>query len=140
MTGASYYAYQVEENASGGLMQMTYDLNNGGHAIVGAQNGLTINSLGDDTMTGGGSGETFVFNGVFGHDKITDFSNYTTGASHDTISLSTSEFANFNAVMSAATNSGSNVVITAADGDTLTLKNMNVATLSGLSSDFKFHA
>ncbi len=139
VTGATYNAYQVEENASGALMQTTYDLNNGGHAIVGAQSGLTINSLGNDTMTGGGSGETFVFNGVYGQDTITDFANYATGANHDTVSLSTSEFANFNAVLNAATNSGSNVVINAADGNSLTLKNMNVATLSTLSSDFTFH-
>jgi hypothetical protein len=31
-------------------------------------------------------------------------------------------------------------VITAADGDTLTLKNLIVAALGGLQADFTFHA
>ena len=140
VTGASYDAYQVEESAGGALIQTTYDLNNGGHAIVGAENGLTITSIGNDGMTGGGSGETFVFNPIFGADKIADFAAHDSGAGHDTISLSTADFANFAAVKAAAADAGSNVVIKAADGDALTLVGLNVTTLAGLSADFTFHS
>jgi len=51
----------------------------------------TLTSIADDTMTGGGSGATFVFNPIYGHDTITDFSNFDTGANHDTISFASSE-------------------------------------------------
>ena len=139
MTGATYYAYQVEENASGALMMTTYDLNDGGHTIVGAQNGLTIDSLGNDKMEGGGSGETLILNAVYGHDTITDFVSYDTGSNHDTISLARSELATFDAVMNAAVSSGGNTVITAADGDTLTLKGLPALT-NAMSADFTFHA
>lgn len=98
------------------------------------------NSIADDTFTGGGASETFVFQPIYGSDTITDFYQYTSGATHDTISLSTTEFANFAAVTGAATNVGGNVVITAADGDMLTLSNLNTSTLAGLSADFTFHA
>ena len=34
VTGASYYSYQVEENASGAMLQETLDLNSGGHDLI----------------------------------------------------------------------------------------------------------
>ena len=37
-------------------------------------------------------------------------------------------------------NVGGNVVITAADGDTLTIDNLSTTTLSGLSANFTFHS
>ena len=136
VAGATYYADQVEQNVQGQLVQTTFDLNDGGHTIIGAQNGLTIASLGDDKITGGGSGETFVFNALYGHDTITDFA---ANESSDMISLPMSEFANFGAVQAAATVSGGNLVISAADGDTLTLKGVT-ALPNSLSADFTFHA
>jgi hypothetical protein len=73
-------------------------------------------------------------------DTVTDFSNFETGTNHDTISLASSEFANFAAVLSGASNSGCGVLIGAADGDTLTSQNLNTTTLAGLPADFAFHA
>jgi hypothetical protein len=141
VSGASAYAYQVEDNAGGTAQQEIYDNNDGSHTIIGlgAAN-QTFTSIADDTFTGGGANETFVFQPIYGADTITDFYQYASGATHDTISLSTSEFANFAAVTAAATNVGSNVVINAADGDMLTLANLNTSTLAGLSADFTFHA
>ena len=144
VTGANYYSYQVEENAQGALMQTTYDLNNGDHVLVGAQNGLTIASLGDDVMTGGGSSETFVFNPIFGADKITDFAAHDSGASHDTISLSTTDFANFSAVLHDATASGTGgantTIASTATGDALTFVGVTPTALAGLAADFAFHS
>jgi hypothetical protein len=138
--GQTYYADQVEYNANGVKELTTYDLNNGNHNIVGSASGLTLVSLGDDMMTGGGSGEHFVFNAIYGHDSITDFAAHDSGASHDIISLPRTEFANFAAMTAAATNAGANVVITAKDGDTLTLDGLSKATLLTLAADFTFHA
>ena len=70
---------------------------------------------------------------IYGADTITNLT------SADTVSMSTSEFANFSALQAAAVQSGANVVITATDGDTLTLKNMTLSTLAGLSNNFTFH-
>jgi hypothetical protein len=141
VSGASAYAYQVEDNASGVAQQEIYDNNDGSHTIIGlGAADQTFTSIADDTFTGGGSGETFVFTPVYGSDTITDFYQYTSGSTHDTISLSTSEFADFAAVLSSAQNVGANTVITAPTGDTLTLDNMTTAALAANQGDFTFHA
>jgi hypothetical protein len=140
VTGKAYSADEVEFNAHGVKEQATFDLNNGHHEIVGYANDLTFVSLGDDMMTGGGSSEHFVFNTTYGHDVITDFATHDKGAGHDVISLAKTQFANFHALTTAAENSGHNVIITAKDGDTLTLDGLNKATLLTLTADFTFHA
>lgn len=86
-------------------------------------------------MTGSSTGSTtFLLNAIYGADTITNLT------SADTISLPTSEFFSFAALTNAAVQSGANVMITATDGDTLTLKNMTTATLAGMQSNFTFHA
>jgi hypothetical protein len=140
VTGQPYYAYQVDENGSGVATQEVLDNTDGSHTIIGlGAADQTFTSIADDTFTGGGANETFVFQPIYGSDTITDFYQYTSGATHDTISLATSEFANFAAVTGAAANVGSNVVIKAADGDMLTLSNLSTSTLADLSADFTFH-
>ena len=133
VTGQSYYAYQVEDSASGSGLQETFDLNSGGHTLVALTAGQTLTSLGDDKMTGSGA-TTFVLNAVYAADVITNLT------SLDTVSLPSSEFASFTALTNAATQSGANVVIAASDGDTLTLKNMNTAQLAVMTGNFTFHA
>jgi hypothetical protein len=140
VAGQSYYSYEVDKDAGGAMRAMTLDLDNGGHKIVGYQDNLTLTALGDDTMTGGGAGETFVFNANFGADAITDFASHDGAANPDHIALSTSDFADFTALQGAAANVGSNVVIKAGSGDTLTLLGLDTATLAGLEGDFSFHA
>jgi hypothetical protein len=135
------YSYQVEDNASGVAQQVVLDNNDGSHTIYGlGAAGQTFTSIADDTFTGNGANETFVFTPVYGHDTITDCYQYMSGATHDTIALSTSEFANFAAVLSGAQNVGANTVITAPTGDTLTLANMTTSTLAANPGDFTFHA
>jgi T5SS/PEP-CTERM-associated repeat protein len=135
VTGASFNAYQVEDNASGTGLQETLDLNNGGHTLYALVAGQTLTSQGDDTMVGSDAGATtFVFDAIYGHDTI---ANFTTA---DTISLPSSEFANFAAMdtTSHVANVAGNVVITASDGDTLTIDGLSTTTLAGLSANFKF--
>jgi uncharacterized repeat protein (TIGR03803 family) len=139
-TGQNFYAYQAIEDAGGNALQEIVDNDDGSHTIVGYQDNQTFTSIANDTFTGGGANETFVFTPIYGHDTITDFVSYLTGTGHDTISLSTSEFANFAAVLSGAQNVGANVVITAPTGDTITLDNVSKAMLSANAGDFTFHA
>ena len=135
VAGQTYSAYQVKEGASGDPLTETFDLNSGGHTLVALASGQVLTSLGDDRMTGSSTGSTtFVFNAVYGADTITNLT------SADMVSLPSSEFANFAALQAAAAQSGANVEITPSDGDTLTLKNMTLGTLAGMSSHFTFHA
>jgi hypothetical protein len=112
--------------------------------ITGDASNLTIDATtgGGDTITGGGANETFVFQATFGQDAISDFSAHDLGAGHDLISLPASDFSSFAAMTSpkAATSFNGNVVIATTDGDTLTLDNLSLSALNGLSADFKFHA
>jgi hypothetical protein len=134
VTGQPYYAYQVDDNAGGAALQETLDLASGGHDLIALASGQTLTSLGLDTMTGSASGATtFVLNAIYGQDTIAN------PTAADTVSLPTAEFASFNALLGAAQNQGANVVITAGDGDTLTLNNMTKTQLTGMAANFTFH-
>ena len=115
--------------------------NPGGSTTTGHGDGPTINGVatGADTITGGGSNESFVLPPHFGHDAITDFDQHLSGAGADAITLPSSDFANFGAMLGDAQTVGANtVVITAANGDALTLLNLTKTTLGTASADFKF--
>lgn len=141
VAGQDYYAYQIHDGPGYDELAETEDLDSGGHRVIGFGSYVRFLWTGDNAViTGNGSNETFVLKPVFGADTITDFSRHETGHGHDTISFSTADFANFAAVMAGAANLGSSVVITAADGQTLTLDHLNTATLAGLSADFRFRA
>jgi hypothetical protein len=134
VTGQTYYADQVEYNPSGAQLQETQDLNSGGHDLIATASGQTLTSLGDDTMTGSGS-TTFVLNAVYGADTIANLT------SSDIVSMPTSEFANFTALSGKASFATGAAVITAGDGDTLTLDGITTsAQLKSLSGVFTFHA
>jgi uncharacterized repeat protein (TIGR03803 family) len=134
VTGQSYYADQVEVTPGGAGLQETQDLNSGGHDLIAMASGQTLTSLGDDTMTGSGS-TTFVLNAVYGADTIANL----TGS--DIVSMPTSEFANFTALSGKASFGTGAAVITASDGDTLTLDGITTsAQLKNLSGDFTFHS
>jgi hypothetical protein len=133
VSGHTYYAYQLTENSSGAALQETFDLNAGGHSETALTAAQTLTSLGSDTMTGDGA-TTFVLHAIYAADVITNFN------SADTISLPTSEFSHFSAVTSAATQSAGGVLITASDGDTLTLKNVTTTQLQGMQNNFTYHS
>ena len=107
----------------------------GNDTIVGGIGADYIDGgTGDDTLTGFFDADAFVFGANFGHDTITDFT--ASGAGHDRILLLASMFADFAAVQSHMTQSGSDVVISDGVGDTITLSHLLTTDLT--SGDFTF--
>jgi hypothetical protein len=126
----NHYAWATSVNyydTNGNLLSRVDTNHDGTHAITGYANNLILTSLGNDTMTGGGNTETFVFNPSFGRDTITDF--IATGATHDVLQFDHTIFASYAQVMAAAIQSGSDVIIAKDANDTVTLKNTSLANL-----------
>ncbi|MEZ0172021.1 calcium-binding protein [Microvirga sp. TS319] len=109
--------------------------NAGADALDGRSGNDTLNGgAGNDSLTGGLNSDTFVFDVDFGVDVITDFK---AGANtDDVIQFSTAVFSDYAAVLAASSQSGSNVVITAGTGNTITLKDVQRANLH--ADDFQF--
>ena len=93
----------------------------------------TLNGgAGNDTLTGGGEHDRFVFDYGFGHDVVTDFHPH-----EDTISVDHNMWPSFSEVQSHALQVGSDVVLTSEFGDnTITLLNMKLSWLH--AGDFIF--
>jgi hypothetical protein len=110
----------------------------GSWTTTGNGNGLTIHDIpGVDTITGGGSGEHFVFKAGFGTATLTDFHEDLTGATHDTVTLAKSEFGSLANLLSDAKPSGTSLIITSGS-DHLTLDDMTHSQLKQVvSTDFK---
>jgi Ca2+-binding RTX toxin-like protein len=90
---------------------------------------------GNDTMTGGSGNDIYVFNAGFGQDTVTDFA---AGAgAGDAIDFDDAIFADYAAVIAAASTSGSNTVITVDGSNSITLQNVSLASLN--QDDFRFH-
>lgn len=110
---------------------------------TGHGNHLTIADVaGTDTITGGGTNETFIFKSGFGHAAITDAHSHWTGSSHDVIDFAKGEFANFAALLSHATFSASGATITKG-ADHLTIDGFaskSAFTAGDTAGDFKFLA
>ena len=137
ISGGTYYAYEVEQDASSALRAETLFNTDGSHSVYGFQNGITLAALGNDTMTGGGASVVFDLQSVFGHDTINDFYQHMTGAGHDLIKLSASDFGSAAAAVSTlAQDVAGGVMITGQSGSTLTLQGLNKATLGALAADF----
>ncbi len=103
--------------------------------IAGSGDNRITGSSASNQFTGGGGSDTFVFKDVAGgHDTVTDFS---AGAgSQDLIEFGTDQFADFAAVLAAATDDGAETTI-AIDAETsVILKSVLVADLH--QDDFQF--
>ncbi|GLK67566.1 calcium-binding protein [Hansschlegelia plantiphila] len=123
----------------------------GSKAINGAgnslQNGITGNSAanvidggrGNDYLLGRGGADTFVFHSGFGKDLVDDFV-AGSASGHDLIQFDKSLFANFSAVMNAATETNNvdyiQTDIRFSDADIVTLYNVSKASL--VAADFLF--
>ncbi len=125
-----YSSYEYNYDAANTLTLAIYNMNDGGHVINGQGISQTIDSIYNDTMTGGGGSDTFAFTPYFGQATITDFT-----AADDKISLPTSEFASYAYLQAHNTVVGGNLVMTGTNGDTVTLQ--GVHALPG-QSDFLF--
>lgn len=105
----------------------------GDDQISGGSGDDTIEGgAGDDLLSGGSGDDVFVFAPNFGHDRITDFG----GWDADVIEFTTGMFADFDAVLAAAVQVGSDVVITLDDQNSLTLAEMHRDSLR--ADDFRF--
>jgi hypothetical protein len=124
----------VANNVSGAA---GFDTLHGGiNSVRGSQFADSIQgSAGNDTLQGMGGSDAFVYlTTSFGNDTITDF---VAGAgTDDFIQFDDTVFADFNAVMAAASQVGPNTVITLSAGNTITLQNVTLATLH--QNDFLF--
>jgi Ca2+-binding RTX toxin-like protein len=99
----------------------------------GRQADRIYGDAGDDVLIGGRTGDVFGFRDGFGHDVITDFN-----ADEDIVQFAKSAFRNFARVDAAMVQVGGDVVITASNGDSITLVHVAVADLS--TADFAFVA
>ncbi len=113
----------------------------GATVTTGHGSGLTIHDVvGNDTITGGGSDETFIFGSSFGTATVTDAAAHWTGAGHDVIDFAESEFAGFRALLADATFANGVATITAGS-DHLTLDGFSsaAALIAGnAAGDFSF--
>jgi Peptidase M10 serralysin C terminal/Matrixin len=133
-----YYKSDLYSSDYGVLKTETLYNNDGTHAITGFVAGQHLHSVHDDTFTGGGPRETFVFGPHFGKDVIADFR--ARGAGHDVLSLSTKDFSSFAQVMAHTTTSAGAAFIHVGLHDTITLAGVTRAQLIGHATDFSFHA
>ena len=106
-----------------------------GNAILGSTGSNTLKgTAGDDLFAGNAGADTFVFAAKFGNDVIKDFA--ATGRSHDVIQFSKNVFDSFADVLAHASQVGQDVVISASEHDSLTLKSTKLSDLS--RQDFHF--
>lgn len=126
----------------------------GSHAVRGTADqltftasgaGVSVSTSGGDhfdfsagnnaVLTGGGAGESFVFQAGFGQATITDFvPNAQATTNHDLIEFTSGQFAGFADLMQHAVQAGTATVITDTHGDKLTLQHVDLAHLT--ASDF----
>ncbi|HEX4766491.1 MAG TPA: cellulase family glycosylhydrolase, partial [Lichenihabitans sp.] len=96
----------------------------------------TVAVRGTHALAADGGHDTFVFNPAFGQDLIAGFT--ASGNAHDTLSLPAAEFGSIAAVLNNATQQGADTVISAHNGDTITLQAVAKADLT--IHDVRLHA
>ncbi|MEZ5806656.1 MAG: M10 family metallopeptidase C-terminal domain-containing protein [Zhengella sp.] len=102
--------------------------------IDGGGNDTLIGGAGNDVLSGGAGDDLFVFAEGFGQDRITDFDASSAGERIDLSGVSAiTDFADLQGMMS---QSGTDVLIDAGGGDTITLAHVALADLD--ASDFVF--
>ncbi|MBB2791698.1 UNVERIFIED_ORG: Ca2+-binding RTX toxin-like protein [Rhizobium pisi] len=131
-----YWGFEKIEFADGSVWDRDeiMDIGSPGAMIASASSASAAGS--DDVLVGTEADDTFVFRGNFGHDAIIGFS---AGAgSVDVIDIETDVFADFASVMAAATQSGSDTLITQDGDNSVLLKNVALSTLH--QDDFRLVA
>lgn len=141
---ASYSLLEYDYDAAGNAQILKNQTNlDGTHTISGLADGGTLTSTPqiNDTLIGGGAGETFVFGAGFGHDTVTDLASHLSGLGADTLQFQASSFSYLTAGMTEAqevaallahaTQDGSGAaVITDSGGDSVALKGVSLAQLT----------
>lgn len=130
-------SYEYTFDKSWKMIQETQVLYNGANVVKGfGANGLTLEStgLGNDTMTGGGTNETFSFKLNSGRETITDF--IAQGAGHDVIALDHMLVADWAHLQNYMHQVGGDVQIAIDPNNIITIQRMTIANLQ--ANDFKF--
>jgi Ca2+-binding RTX toxin-like protein len=96
----------------------------------GGGNDVLAGAGGADRLIGGSGSDIFVFSSGFGQDIITDFS------SSDKLRIDHAIFANWTTLLSHAQQVGTDTVITASAGNTITLQNLAVSSLTASQVEF----
>jgi serralysin len=124
------------ENMSGGSGNDRITGDGNANRIEGGGGNDTINGgLGNDQLYGGTGDDTFIFTVTnFGTDTIMDFD----VVGGDVVQFKTALFASFQAVMTSSSQVGSDTLITYSVGNTILLKNVDMASLT--AGDFSFVA
>jgi Ca2+-binding RTX toxin-like protein len=99
-------------------------------------NDILIGGAGNDSMAGGAGSDAFVFKPGFGLDTIADFTAGT--GTDDVLEFDNTLFADFEAVLAAASQVGSDTVIAFDVANMVTLKNVTLANLH--ADDVRFVA
>ncbi|MBR0903924.1 Ig-like domain-containing protein [Bradyrhizobium liaoningense] len=96
--------------------------------IINGSGGADVlfGGTGNDVLTGGAGSDTFVVSKGYGSDTVTDFQ---AGLSGDVLRLQNYGFATFASFLAAATQVGSDTVVTLSSTETLTLQNVALSTL-----------
>jgi Ca2+-binding RTX toxin-like protein len=123
------------DNLTGGMGADRLDGGDGADTLNGGIGQDTlIGGAGDDAMTGGTDGDVFVVGA--GLDTITDFV-AGSGTGHDVVRFDRSVFTDYTSVLAASTQAGSDVVVDAGGGNTVTLQNVDLGALT--ADNFEFH-
>src|SRR4051794_25171900 len=104
--------------------------------VGGIGNDTLFAGSGSDYLVGGDGDDMFVFDGAFQSSLIIDFAPGSGPSGHDAIQFNGGVFTSFDDLMAHAVQSATNVIITDASGDTLTLA--NVLKTSLVADDFRF--
>ena len=113
-----------------------YGGDNGDRLVGGNGRDTIYGEAGDDTITGGGHDDRFIFAVGGGADTITDFASGASSNEVIFISGFGAALDTFAELLSAATQVGADIVFNFGGGDSLTLKNIALASLD--SGDFQF--
>jgi Ca2+-binding RTX toxin-like protein len=129
-----YWGFEKIEFADGSFWNRETIMSIGSSSLNAAP--ITMAVANDDVFDGTASDDTFVFSSNFGHDTIIDF--VAGEGTDDVIDVSTDVFADFAAVLAAATQVGDDALITHDTSNSILLKNIALANLH--QDDFRFTA
>lgn len=115
----------------------TVDNGDGTHSVTGSGDDLTLHSVGNDVMTGGGVRERFVFTPGFGQSEITDF--VAGGQGHDIVDLSATHYDSLAQVLRHTSMSDGSATIHLNRHDSITLDGVTKGQISHNPQAFAFH-
>jgi hypothetical protein len=134
----STFAYTEGQDPDGSFAYQRFANDDGTHTTFGLENDLRLHAQYDDTLTGGGTNETFVYRPHPGQSTITDF--IASGQGHDVLDLSKLSFSSLVGVLANTTSAADgSAILHLGPQDSITLQGVTVADLQANPHDLKFH-